>query len=179
MLALAQSTWLDEPFVAKQSDIDVDLPGKMYLVVCILLIQGEHYANPNFCEVVEDVTDAGDDDPMAVSHTNAEWLAMFETWTFCDLLRRACIKVMNATDTARDRKAIQLLSSDAPAKDSTDRLSDHIIEADDALDVSDEQAAARLDAIAKFRAKVDDLITKLDSPKSSRICSKVLISPVL
>eukprot|EP00873_Tetraselmis_striata_P026280 jgi/Tetstr1/446544/TSEL_034069.t1 len=47
-----------------------------------------------------DVKDAGDDDPMAVTHTNAEWMANIETWRFRDLLRRASIKLMNAINTA-------------------------------------------------------------------------------
>eukprot|EP00873_Tetraselmis_striata_P044900 jgi/Tetstr1/465164/TSEL_009886.t1 len=70
--------WLDEPSLAKQSD-SADLPvGQMYLVVG-LLIQGEYYATPNLYELVHDVKDAGDDDPMVVTHTNAEWLAKIET----------------------------------------------------------------------------------------------------
>eukprot|EP00873_Tetraselmis_striata_P013798 jgi/Tetstr1/434062/TSEL_023206.t1 len=64
--------WLDEPSLAKQSD-SADLPvGQMYLVVG-LLIQGEYYATPNLYELVQNVKDAGDDDPMVVTHTNAEW----------------------------------------------------------------------------------------------------------
>eukprot|EP00873_Tetraselmis_striata_P029442 jgi/Tetstr1/449706/TSEL_036774.t1 len=50
----------------------------MYLVVG-LLIQGEHYATPNLYELVQDVKDAGDDDPMVITHTNPEWLAKIET----------------------------------------------------------------------------------------------------
>eukprot|EP00873_Tetraselmis_striata_P035497 jgi/Tetstr1/455761/TSEL_042559.t3 len=113
--------WLDEPSLAKQSD-SADLPvGLMYLVVG-LLIQGEHNVTPSLYELVDDVKHAGDKDPMAVTHTNAEWLAMIETW-----------------------------------RNWGKYLSDHIIEWDVEDEVSDQQAAARLDAITKFRAKVDDL----------------------
>eukprot|EP00873_Tetraselmis_striata_P019262 jgi/Tetstr1/439526/TSEL_027955.t1 len=148
--------WLDEPSLAKQSD-SADLPvGQMYLVVG-LLIQGEHSVTPSMYELVDDIKHAGDNGPMAVTHTNAEWLAMIETWRFRDLLRRASIKVMNAIDTAKGREAIQLLTPDEPARNWGKYVSDHIIDWDVEDKVSDEQAAARLDAITKFRAKVDDL----------------------
>eukprot|EP00873_Tetraselmis_striata_P011085 jgi/Tetstr1/431349/TSEL_021040.t1 len=99
-----------------------DLPvGQMYLVVG-LLIQGEHSVTPSLYELVDDIKHAGDNGPMAVTHTNAEWLAMIETW-----------------------------------RNWGKYLSDHIIEMDVDNKVSDEQATARLDAITKFRAKVDDL----------------------
>eukprot|EP00873_Tetraselmis_striata_P024510 jgi/Tetstr1/444774/TSEL_032622.t1 len=64
---------------------------------------------------------------------------------------------MNAIDTAKGREAIQLLTPDEPARNWRKYLSDHIIDWDVEDKVSDEQAAARLDAITKFRAKVDDL----------------------
>eukprot|EP00873_Tetraselmis_striata_P011516 jgi/Tetstr1/431780/TSEL_021276.t1 len=148
--------WLDEPSLAKQSD-SADLPvGQMYLVVG-LLIQGEHSVTPSLYELVDDIKHAGDDGPMAVTHTNAEWLAMIETWRFRDLLRRANIKLMNVIDTAKGRETIQLLTPDEPASNWGKYLSDHIIDWDVQDKVSDEQAAARLDAITKFRAKVDDL----------------------
>eukprot|EP00873_Tetraselmis_striata_P039011 jgi/Tetstr1/459275/TSEL_004675.t1 len=148
--------WLDEPSLAKQSD-SADLPvGQMYLVVG-LLIQGEHSVTPSLYELVDDIKHAGDNGPMAVTHTNAEWLAMIETWRFRDLLRRASIKLMNVIDTAKGRETIQLLTPDEPAKNWGKYLSDHIIDWDVQDKVSDEQAAARLDAITKFRAKVDDL----------------------
>eukprot|EP00873_Tetraselmis_striata_P044738 jgi/Tetstr1/465002/TSEL_009733.t1 len=71
--------WLDEPSLAKQSN-SADLPvGQMYLVVG-LLIQGEHSVTPSLYELVDDIKHAGDNGPMAVTHTNAEWLAMIETW---------------------------------------------------------------------------------------------------
>eukprot|EP00873_Tetraselmis_striata_P033466 jgi/Tetstr1/453730/TSEL_003989.t1 len=93
----------DEPSLAKQSD-SADLPvGQMYLVVG-LLIQGEHSVTPSLYELVDDIKHAGDNGPMAVTHTNAEWLAMIETWRFRDLLRRASIKLMNAIGTARARR---------------------------------------------------------------------------
>eukprot|EP00873_Tetraselmis_striata_P008969 jgi/Tetstr1/429233/TSEL_001896.t1 len=83
-----------------------DIPvGQMYLVVG-LLIQGEHNVTPSPRELVDDMQHAGDKAPVAVTHTNAEWLAMIETWRFRDLLRRASIKVMNAIDTAKGREAI-------------------------------------------------------------------------
>eukprot|EP00873_Tetraselmis_striata_P027867 jgi/Tetstr1/448131/TSEL_035424.t1 len=148
--------WLDEPSLAKQSD-SADLPvGQMYLVVG-LLIQGEHSVTPSLYELVDDIKHAGDNGPMAVTHTNAEWLAMIETWRFRDLLRRASIKLMNVIDTAKGRETIQLLTPDEPARNWGKYLSDHIIDWDVQDKVSDEQAAARLDAIIKFRAKVDDL----------------------
>eukprot|EP00873_Tetraselmis_striata_P036445 jgi/Tetstr1/456709/TSEL_043409.t1 len=148
--------WLDEPSLAKQSD-SADLPvGQMYLVVG-LLIQGEHSVTPSLYELVDDIKHAGDDGPMAVTHTNAEWLAMIETWRFRDLLRRASIKLMNVIDTAKGRETIQLLTPDEPARNWGKYLSDHIIDWDVQDKVSDEQAAARLDAITKFQAKVDDL----------------------
>eukprot|EP00873_Tetraselmis_striata_P008818 jgi/Tetstr1/429082/TSEL_019046.t1 len=148
--------WLDEPSLAKQSD-SADLPvGQMYLVVG-LLIQGEHNVTPSLYELVDDIKHAGDKDPMAVTHTNAEWLAMIETWRFRDLLRRASIKVMNAIDTAKGIEAIRMLTPDEPARNWGKYLSDHIIEWGVEDEVSDQQAAARLDAITKFRAKVDDL----------------------
>eukprot|EP00873_Tetraselmis_striata_P045753 jgi/Tetstr1/466017/TSEL_010608.t1 len=148
--------WLDEPSLAKQSD-SADLPvGQMYLVVG-LLIQGEHSVTPCLYELVDDIKHAGDNGPMAVTHTNAEWLAMIETWRFRDLLRRASIKLMNVIDTAKGRETIQLLTPDEPARNWGKYLSDHIIEMDVDDKVSDEQAAARLDAITKFRANVDDL----------------------
>eukprot|EP00873_Tetraselmis_striata_P006564 jgi/Tetstr1/426828/TSEL_017043.t1 len=148
--------WLDEPSLAKQSD-SADLPvGQMYLVVG-LLIQGEHSVTPSLYELVDDIKHAGDNGPMAVTHTNAEWLAMIETWRFRDLLRRASIKLMNVIDTAKGRETIQLLTPDEPARNWGKYLSDHIIDWDVQDKVSDEQAAARLDAITKFRANVDDL----------------------
>eukprot|EP00873_Tetraselmis_striata_P045470 jgi/Tetstr1/465734/TSEL_010359.t1 len=148
--------WLDEPSLAKQSD-SADLPvGQMYLVVG-LLIQGEHNVTPSLYELVDDIKHAGDNGPMAVTHTNAEWLAMIETWRFRDLLRRASIKLMNAIDTAKGIEALQLLTPDEPARNWGKYLSDHIIEWDVEDEVSDKQAAARPDAIPKFRAKVDDL----------------------
>eukprot|EP00873_Tetraselmis_striata_P040542 jgi/Tetstr1/460806/TSEL_000561.t1 len=149
--------WLDEPSLAKQSD-SADLPvGQMYLVVG-LLIQGEHSVTPSLYELVDDIKHAGDNGPMAVTHTNAEWLAMIETWRFRDLLRRASIKLMNAIGTAKGHgQELQLLTPDEPARNWGKYLSDHIIEMDVDDKVSDEQAAARLDAITKFRAKVDDL----------------------
>eukprot|EP00873_Tetraselmis_striata_P026837 jgi/Tetstr1/447101/TSEL_034539.t1 len=148
--------WLDEPSLAKQSD-SADLPvGQMYLVVG-LLIQGEHSVTPCLYELVDDIKHAGDNGPMAVTHTNAEWLAMIETWRFRDLLRRASIKLMNVIDTAKGRETIQLLTPDEPARNWGKYLSDHIIDWDVQDKVSDEQAAARLDAITKFRANVDDL----------------------
>eukprot|EP00873_Tetraselmis_striata_P037046 jgi/Tetstr1/457310/TSEL_043915.t1 len=127
----------------------------MYLVVG-LLIRGEYYATPNMYELVQDVKKAGDDDPMVVTHTNAEWLSKIETLRFRDLLRRASIKLMNAIDTPKGRKPIQLLTPDEPARKWGDYLSDHIIDHDVSANVSDEQAAARLDALTRFRAKVDD-----------------------
>eukprot|EP00873_Tetraselmis_striata_P023583 jgi/Tetstr1/443847/TSEL_031801.t1 len=148
--------WLDEPSLAKQSDI-ADLPvGQMYLVVG-LLIQGEHNVTPNLYELVDDIKHAGDKGPMAVTHTNAERLVMIETWRFRDLLRRASIKVMNAIHTAKGGGAIRLLTPDEPARNWGNYLSDHIIDWDVEDKVSDQQAAARLDAITNFRAKVDDL----------------------
>eukprot|EP00873_Tetraselmis_striata_P018907 jgi/Tetstr1/439171/TSEL_027622.t1 len=148
--------WLDEPSLAKQSD-SADLPvGQMYLVVG-LLIQGEHSVTPSLYELVDDIKHAGDNGPMVVTHTNAEWLAMIEIWRFRDLLRRASIKLMNVIDTAKGRETIQLLTPDEPARNWGKYLSDHIIEWDVQGNVSDEQAAARLDAITKFRANVDDL----------------------
>eukprot|EP00873_Tetraselmis_striata_P015870 jgi/Tetstr1/436134/TSEL_024981.t1 len=149
--------WLDEPSLAKQSD-SADLPvGQMYLVVG-LLIQGEHSVTPSLYELVDDIKHAGDDGPMAVTHTNAKWLAMIETWRFRDLLRRASIKLMNAIGTAKGHgQELQLLTPDEPARNWGKHLSDHIIEMDVDDKVSGEQAAARLDAITKFQAKVDDL----------------------
>eukprot|EP00873_Tetraselmis_striata_P010141 jgi/Tetstr1/430405/TSEL_020215.t1 len=149
--------WLDEPSLAKQSD-SADLPvGQMYLVVG-LLIQGEHSVTPSLYELVDDIKHAGNNGPMAVPHTNAEWLSMIETWRFRDLLRRASIKLMNAIGTAKGHgQELQLLTPDEPARNWGKYLSDHIIEMDVDDKVSDEQAAARLDAITKFRAKVDDL----------------------
>eukprot|EP00873_Tetraselmis_striata_P040357 jgi/Tetstr1/460621/TSEL_005820.t1 len=148
--------WLEEPSLAKHSD-SADLPvGQMYLVAG-LLIQGEYCATPNLYELVQDVKDAGDDDSMAVTHTNAEWLAKIETRRFRDLLRRASIKLMNAIDTAKSRKPIDMLTPDKPARTWGEYLSDHIIDHDVSADVSDEQAAARLEALTMFRAKVDDL----------------------
>eukprot|EP00873_Tetraselmis_striata_P039514 jgi/Tetstr1/459778/TSEL_005131.t1 len=128
----------------------------MYLVVG-LLIQGEHNVTPSLYELVDDIKHAGDKGPMAVTHTNAEWLAMIETWRFRDLLRRASIKVVNAIDTAKGREAIRLLTPGEPAKNWGKYLSDHIIDWDVEDKVSGQQAAARLEAITKFRAKVDDL----------------------
>eukprot|EP00873_Tetraselmis_striata_P012039 jgi/Tetstr1/432303/TSEL_021705.t1 len=145
--------WLDEPSLAKQSD-SADLPvGQMYLVVG-LLIQGEHSVTPSLYELVDDIKHAGDNGPMVVTHTNAEWLAMIETWRFRDLLRRASIKLMNVIDTAKGRETIQLLTPDEPAKNWGKYLSDHIIDWGVQDKVSDEQAAARHHhAITKFRAK--------------------------
>eukprot|EP00873_Tetraselmis_striata_P041583 jgi/Tetstr1/461847/TSEL_006926.t1 len=142
--------WLDEPSFAKQSD-SADLPlDQMYLVVG-LLIQGEHNVTPSLYELVDDIKHAGDNGPMVVTHTNAEWLAMIETWRFRDLLRhRASIKLMNAIDTAKGIEALQLLTPDAPARNWGKYLSDHLIEWDVEDEVSDQQAAARLDAITKF-----------------------------
>eukprot|EP00873_Tetraselmis_striata_P001937 jgi/Tetstr1/422201/TSEL_013053.t1 len=128
----------------------------MYLVVG-LLIQGEHSVTPSLYELVDDIKHAGDDGPMAVTHTNAEWLAMIETWRFRDLLRRASIKLMNVIDTAKGRETIQLLTPDEPARNWGKYLSDHIIDWDVQDKVSDEQAAARLDAITKFQAKAEEL----------------------
>eukprot|EP00873_Tetraselmis_striata_P035184 jgi/Tetstr1/455448/TSEL_042277.t1 len=104
MLALAPKLpRLDEPSLANQSD-SADLPVRQMYLVVGLLIQGEYHATPNLYELVQDVKDAGDDDPMAVTHTNAEWLAKIETWRFRDLLHWASIKLMNAIDTAKGRK---------------------------------------------------------------------------
>eukprot|EP00873_Tetraselmis_striata_P019284 jgi/Tetstr1/439548/TSEL_027977.t1 len=142
---------------AKLMSDSADLPvGQMYLVVG-LLIQGEHNVTPNLYELVDDIKHASDKDPMAVAHTNAEWLAMIETWRFRDLLRRASIKVMNAIDMAKGREEIRLLTPDEPVRNWGKYLSDHIIEWDVEDEVSDQQAAARLDPITKFRAKADDL----------------------
>eukprot|EP00873_Tetraselmis_striata_P003096 jgi/Tetstr1/423360/TSEL_014053.t1 len=142
--------WLDDPSLAKQCD-SADLPvGQMYLVVG-LLIQGEHSVTPCLYELVDDIKHAGDKDPMAVTHTNAEWLAMIETWRFRDLLRRASIKLMNAIGTAKAHgQALEPLTPDEPARNWGKYLSDHIIEMDVDDDVSDEQAAARLDAITRW-----------------------------
>eukprot|EP00873_Tetraselmis_striata_P000732 jgi/Tetstr1/420996/TSEL_012056.t1 len=128
----------------------------MYLVVG-LLIQGEHNVTPNLYELVDDIKHAGDKGPMAVTHTNAEWLAMIETWRFRDLLRRESIKVMNTIDTAKGREAIRLPTPDEPAGKWGKYPSDHLIDWDVQDKVSNQQAAARLDAITNFRAKVDDL----------------------
>eukprot|EP00873_Tetraselmis_striata_P025150 jgi/Tetstr1/445414/TSEL_033197.t1 len=128
----------------------------MYLVVG-LLIQGEHNVTPSLYELVDDIKHASDNGPMAVTHTNAEWLAMIETWGFRDLLCRASIKVMNAIDTAKGMEEIRLLMPHKPARNWRKYLSDHIIDWDVQDKVSDQQAAARLDAITNFRAKVDDL----------------------
>eukprot|EP00873_Tetraselmis_striata_P041390 jgi/Tetstr1/461654/TSEL_006754.t1 len=128
----------------------------MYLVVG-LLIQGEHNLTPSLYELVDDIKHAGGKGPMAVAHTNAELLAMIETCRFRDLLRRASIKVMHAIDTAKGREAIRMLTPDEPARNWGKYLSDHIIDWNVEEKVSDQQAAARLDAITKFRAKVDDL----------------------
>eukprot|EP00873_Tetraselmis_striata_P037293 jgi/Tetstr1/457557/TSEL_044126.t1 len=106
---------LDEPSLAKPSDSADLLVGQMYLVVR-LLIQGERDVTPNLYELVDDIKHAGNKGPMAVTHTNAEWLAMIETSRFRDLLRRASIKVMNAIDTAKGREAIRLLTPDEPAR---------------------------------------------------------------
>eukprot|EP00873_Tetraselmis_striata_P007595 jgi/Tetstr1/427859/TSEL_017937.t1 len=130
--------------------------GQMYLVVR-LLIQGEHSVTPSIYELVDDIKQTFDNGPMAVTHTNAEWLAMIETWRFRDLLRRASIKLMNAIDTAKGREAIQLLTPDEPARNWGIYVSDHIIDWAVQDKVSDEQAAARLDAITKFRAKAEAL----------------------
>eukprot|EP00873_Tetraselmis_striata_P004320 jgi/Tetstr1/424584/TSEL_015109.t1 len=82
--------WLDEPSLAKQSD-SADLPvGQMYLVVG-LLIQGEHSVTPSLYELVDDSKHAGDNGPMAVTHTNAEWLAMIETWRWGDMKSADCL----------------------------------------------------------------------------------------
>eukprot|EP00873_Tetraselmis_striata_P007935 jgi/Tetstr1/428199/TSEL_001820.t1 len=144
--------------VALMESDSADLPvGQMYVVIG-LLIQGEHSVTPSLYELVDDIKHAGDNGPMAVTHTNAEWLAMIETWRFRDLLRRASIKLMNAIGTAKGHgQKLQLLTPDEPARNWGKYLSDHIIEMDVDDDVSEEQAAARLDAITKFRAKVDDL----------------------
>eukprot|EP00873_Tetraselmis_striata_P001686 jgi/Tetstr1/421950/TSEL_012849.t1 len=142
-----------------------DLPvGQMYLVVG-LLVQGEYYATPNLYELVHDVKDADDDDPMDITHTNAEWLAKIETGRFRDRLRRAGIMLMNVIDTAEGRKPIELLTPNEPAGTWGEYLSDHIKAHDVSADVSDEQAAARLDAITRFRAKVDDLLGPSGLPK--------------
>eukprot|EP00873_Tetraselmis_striata_P002285 jgi/Tetstr1/422549/TSEL_013357.t1 len=121
------------------------------------LLASTYYATPNLYELVQDVKDAGDDDSMAVTHTNAEWLAKIETMRFRDLLRRASIKLMNAIDTAKSRKPIDMMTPDKSARTWGEYLSDHIIDHDVSADVSDEQAAARLEALTMFRAKVDDL----------------------
>eukprot|EP00873_Tetraselmis_striata_P014594 jgi/Tetstr1/434858/TSEL_002572.t1 len=119
-----------------------------------MLIQGEHSVTPSLYELVAAIKHAGDNGPMDVTHTNAEWLAMIETWRFRDLLRRASIKLMNAIGTAKGHgHELQLLTPDEPARKWGKYLSDHIIEMDVDDDVSDEQVAARLDAITKFRAK--------------------------
>eukprot|EP00873_Tetraselmis_striata_P040553 jgi/Tetstr1/460817/TSEL_000571.t1 len=153
----AGHTYRHEPSLAKQSDSADLLVGQMYLVVG-LLIQGEHSVTPSLYELVDDIKHAGDNGPMAVTHTNAEWIAMIETWRFRDLLRRASIKLMNAIGTAKGHgQELQLLTPDESARNWGKYLSDHIIEMDVDDDVSEEQAAARLDAITKFRAKVDDL----------------------
>eukprot|EP00873_Tetraselmis_striata_P023639 jgi/Tetstr1/443903/TSEL_031855.t1 len=55
------------------------------------------------------------------------------------------------------REAIRLLTPDEPASNWGKYLSDHIIDWELVDKVSDQQAAARLDCITKFRAKVDDL----------------------
>eukprot|EP00873_Tetraselmis_striata_P019359 jgi/Tetstr1/439623/TSEL_028045.t1 len=144
---------------------------KMYLVVG-LLIQGEHNVTPSLYELVDDIKHTGDTCPMVVTHTNAEWLAMIETWRFRDLLRRASIKVMNAIDTAKGREAIQVLTPNEPARKWGKYLSDHIIDSDAKDKVSDHQAAARRDAITKFRSKLMTSTQKA-SPESSKICSKV------
>eukprot|EP00873_Tetraselmis_striata_P019483 jgi/Tetstr1/439747/TSEL_003005.t1 len=82
--------WLDEPSLAKQSD-SADLPvGQMYLVVG-LLIQGEHNVTPCLYDLVDDIKDAGDNGPMAATHTNAEWLAMIETWRWGDMKSADCL----------------------------------------------------------------------------------------
>eukprot|EP00873_Tetraselmis_striata_P004268 jgi/Tetstr1/424532/TSEL_015060.t1 len=81
---------LDEPALAKQSD-SADLPvGQIYLVVG-LLIQGEHNVTPSLYELVDDIKHAGDNDPMAVTHTNAGWLAMIETWRWGDMTSADCL----------------------------------------------------------------------------------------
>eukprot|EP00873_Tetraselmis_striata_P014134 jgi/Tetstr1/434398/TSEL_023499.t1 len=68
-----------------------DLPvGQMYMVVA-LLIQGEHSVTPCLYELVDDIKHAGDKDPMAVTHTNAEWLAMIETWRWGDMKSADCL----------------------------------------------------------------------------------------
>eukprot|EP00873_Tetraselmis_striata_P015219 jgi/Tetstr1/435483/TSEL_024389.t1 len=64
---------------------------------------------------------------------------------------------MNTIDTAKGREAIRLLTPDEPAMNWGKYISDHIIDWDVKDTVSDQQAAARLDAITNFRAKVDDL----------------------
>eukprot|EP00873_Tetraselmis_striata_P023531 jgi/Tetstr1/443795/TSEL_031783.t1 len=107
--------------------------------------------------LVDDIKHGGDKGPMAVTHTNAEWLAMIETWRFRDLVRQASTKVMNAIDTAKGMEAIRLLTPDEPARNWGNFLSDHIIDWDVEDKVSGQEAAARLDTITKFRAKVDDL----------------------
>eukprot|EP00873_Tetraselmis_striata_P010699 jgi/Tetstr1/430963/TSEL_020718.t1 len=125
----------------------------MYLVVG-LLIQGEYYATPNLGELVQDIKDAGDGDFTTVTHTNAEWLAKIETWRFRDLLRRASMKLMNTIDTAKGRKPIELLTPDEPAREWEEYLSDHIIDRDVSANLSDEQAAARLDALTRFSTSI-------------------------
>eukprot|EP00873_Tetraselmis_striata_P035137 jgi/Tetstr1/455401/TSEL_042233.t1 len=100
-----KAPWLEESSLSKQSD-GADLPmGRMYLVVG-LVFQGEYFATPNLSHLVQDVKDAGDDDPMVVTHTNSEWLAKIETWRFRDLMRRASIKLMNAIDTPKGMQSI-------------------------------------------------------------------------
>eukprot|EP00873_Tetraselmis_striata_P028978 jgi/Tetstr1/449242/TSEL_036447.t1 len=61
---------------------------------------------------------------------------------------------MNAIDTAKGRETLQQLTPDEPAKNWGEYLSDHVIDWNVAANVSAEQAAARLDAITKFRAKL-------------------------
>eukprot|EP00873_Tetraselmis_striata_P007934 jgi/Tetstr1/428198/TSEL_001819.t1 len=158
MMALAPSYLglMSRLLRSKQSD-SADLPvGHMYLVVG-LLIQCEHYATSNLYEVVQDVRDAGDDGPMAASHTNAEWLAKIETLRFRNLLRRASIKLMNAIDTATRRKPIQMLTPGEPAGKWGGYLSGHVIDHEASAKVSDEQAAAGLETHTIFQAKLNIL----------------------
>eukprot|EP00873_Tetraselmis_striata_P001765 jgi/Tetstr1/422029/TSEL_012893.t1 len=123
----------DEPSLAKQSD-SADLPvGQMYLVVG-LLIQGEHNVTPSLYELVDDIKHAGDNGPMVVTHINAEWLAM--------ILRPGGFAISCVEQASRKWGKY---------------LSDHIIDWDVQEKVSDQQAAARLDAITNFRAKAEQL----------------------
>eukprot|EP00873_Tetraselmis_striata_P019365 jgi/Tetstr1/439629/TSEL_028051.t1 len=151
----------DEPPLAKHSD-SADLPvGQMYLVVG-LLIQGERSVTPSLYELVDDIKHAGDNGPMAVTHTNAEnwgkYLSdhIIEMDVDDDVSEEQAAARLDAITKFR-AKELQLLTPDEPARNWGKYLSDHIIEMDVDDDVSEEQAAARLDAITKFRAKAEEL----------------------